>query len=195
MKWSAARCTSCAVPDSDPSTLDQIRQCARRRPSAARRVAELPQGRHRLLGRSEPRAGPGPEPQRPSRPLGHDPARHHRSPRGRRRAAPQRGALPPSLRLATRTRCGSSIARRSASSPSTTRPIHKYGYSRAEFLRMTIDDIRPPEDKSPTTRHISRRARTATSRHRCGGTATKTARSSTWKSPPSTSRWTAARRN
>src|SRR5437870_2089863 len=34
----------------------------------------------------------------------------------------------------------------------------KYGYTRDEFLRMTIKDIRPPEDLSRLTEDVTRRA-------------------------------------
>ena len=73
--------------------------------------------------------------------------------------------------------------------------VRHYGYSREEFLAMTIKDIRPPEDVPQLLADVvgggARLARAAGP----GGTGSRTARSSTSRSPPagSTSRAAAPR--
>ena len=69
-------------PDSDPATMDQIRQSLDNGQPLRSRTTQLPQRWHGVLGRFEPGACSGCESCRSRLPLGHDPARHHRSPRG-----------------------------------------------------------------------------------------------------------------
>ena len=74
--------------------------------------------------------------------------------------------------------------------------IRHYGYSRDEFLAMTIKDIRPRRGRPAAAGRRRRRRRAGLARGRTrGGTGARTARSSTSRSPPagSTSRAAAPR--
>ena len=71
--------------------------------------------------------------------------------------------------------------------------IRHYGYSREEFLAMTIKDIRPPEDVPRLLADVVGRRRPRLARGRGpGGTGARTARSSTSRSPPAGSTTRAA---
>ena len=48
--------------------------------------------------------------------------------------------------------------------------VRRYGYSREEFLALTIRDIRPPEDVPALLSFVARAAAPGSSRRACGGT-------------------------